>query len=273
MTFPMDLITVIDQVMGQIENAASLPEEDRLLGIPSSLTGIDLNAVRGRIEEHREHLHGKLGREIHPVVALLDLVSADTDGEFASSLDAFCLLKKSALRDLIQAALYDNLTGLYSRNILESRLLEEFQRAKRYSLPLSVLFIETDAFKNINDTYGHLEGDRVLSFIGRFIRDHIREVDFPARYGGDEFVVILPHTQGETALFMARRIHREIGEAQETSDLCTTVTISIGVGTLTPDMESVGQFVEAADRAMYKAKTNRDMVWPIVNADPQQESE
>ena len=127
-------------------------------------------------------------------MALLDL--ADTDPGPRPAIDDYCLLKKSTLLDLISAAVYDNLTGLYSRNILETRLQEEFQRARRYDIPLSVLFIETDGFKLYNDTYGHIEGDKVLSFIGKFI----------------------PHTGGETALGMAREFTPICQSPRETWD-------------------------------------------------------
>ena len=266
----MDLHSGVDQLLEYIDASSDLPDEDRLLGIPSSFTGIDLAAIQDRLDKHRKALKEKLGREIHPAAALLDLLDADPEG---STIDDYCLLKKRALHDLVQTALYDSLTGLYSRNVLEDRLQEEFRRARRYNLPLSVLFIDLDGFKVINDTYGHLEGNRVLSYIGQFIRDRLREVDFPVRYGGEEFLIILPHTNGETALRLARRIHKGIGKAQKEADLPTTVTLSIGVGSLAPIMQIEDQLIDAADRAVYKAKqAGKDRVWPIVNADPQGET-
>lgn len=264
----MKLLAVVDQILNQIGPTESLDHEERVLGLPSSLTGIDIVSIKDVLEDHRKGLEKRLGREVHPVVALLDLAENASDRDIEGSAEDFCLLKKTALLDLIRAALYDTLTGLYSRNSLESRLREEFRRARRYDIPLSVLFIETDGFKNINDTYGHVEGDRVLAYIGRFIRRHIREVDFPARYGGDEFMVILPHTTGETALGLAHRIHDGIGEDQQGEGLKPTVTISIGVGTLTADMRTEEELVEAADRATYRAKAKKDMVWPTVNGGP-----
>lgn len=267
----MNLLAIVDQILNQPQAAEpGSVEKNYLLGLPSSLTGIDLKAVHAYLAQHRKAMQEKLGRDVHPAAALLDLV--DVNQELGTTIEDFCLLKKTALRDLINAAIYDNLTGLYSRNILETRLQEEFRRARRYDVPLSVLFIETDAFKEINDTYGHLEGDRALAFIGRFIQNHVREVDFPARYGGDEFMVILPHTGGETALGLAHRIHSDIGEAQKNAGLRVRITISIGVGTLTPKMKNAENLIEAADRATYKAKTNKNMVWPTVNAEPQEDS-
>ncbi len=242
--------------------------------LPASVTGIDLTAAQELLDRHKKDLEEKLDRELHPVVVLLDLLSGDGGEILATPIDDFCLLKKSSLRDLVNAALYDNLTGLYSRNILDARLREEFQRARRYDLPLSALFIDIDAFKSINDTYGHAEGDRVLAHIGRFIRDSLREVDFPVRYGGEEFVIVLPHTDGDTALSLAERIHTGLAEAQEKSDLKASVTLSLGVGTLTKGMVSQAQIIDAADRAVYKAKgAGKNMVWPEINTGPTEEAE
>jgi diguanylate cyclase (GGDEF)-like protein len=267
----MNLFEIVDRILHRPEEETQSGDSDPLLGLPARLTGIDLKPLRDLVDTHRSDLEHKLGRGVHPSVALLDL--ADTDPGPHPAIDDYCLLKKSALLDLISAAVYDNLTGLYSRNILETRLQEEFQRARRYDIPLSILFIETDEFKLYNDTYGHIEGDKVLSFIGKFIQSHVREVDFAARYGGDEFLIILPHTGGETALGMARRIHANLSEAQRDVGLRSEVTISIGVGMLTHKMESAESLTEAADRASYKAKVNKNMVWPTINADPQDDLE
>ena len=266
----MSLLAVVEQILHQIGPTESLDHEERVLGLPSSLTGIDIVSIKDVLDDHRKGLETSLGRDVHPVVALLDLAENSSDQEIESTAEDFCLLKKTALLELIRAALYDTLTGLYSRNSLGTRLREEFQRARRYGVALSVMFIETDNFKHINDTFGHVEGDRVLAYIGRFIRKHIREVDFPARYGGDEFMVILPHTSGETALGLAHRIHERIAEDQKDEGLKPTVTISIGVGTVTSSMQTEEELVEAADRATYKAKVKKNMVWPTVNAEPEE---
>ena len=264
----MDLLAVIDEILNRSDDSPP-PEEDYLLGLPARFTGIDLKAIRDQLNDHQKSLESRLGREPHEVVALLDLISSTEGGETEIEIDEFCLLRRSALTDLTRAGLFDNLTGLYSRNILEHRLQEEFRRARRYNLPLSLLFVDIDGFKIINDTFGHAEGDRVLTCIGAFIREHLREVDFPVRYGGEEFVIILPHTTGETALGLGRRLHGGIGEAQKKANIRTTVTISIGVSTLVPGIKSEDQLIDAADRAVYKAKTKKNMVWPVVNAEPE----
>lgn len=265
----MDLLAVIDQILNRTDTSLPPPEEEYILGLPARFTGIQIEGIEDKLEDHRKKLEETLGREVHDVAALLDYVGSKDAGDREVDLNEFCLLRRSSLSDLTRAGLYDNLTGLYSRNILEPRLQDEFRRARRYNLPLSLLFIDIDGFKIINDTFGHAEGDRVLRCIGSFVRDHLREVDFPVRYGGEEFVIILPHTSGETALALARRLHGGIGEAQKSAEMRTTVTISIGVSTLVPDIKSEDQLIDAADRAVYKAKTKKNMVWPVVNAEPE----
>ena len=260
----MNLIDAVNQVLSS-QDAATVEDEIQLLGLPGRLIGTDIAALQEDLSAHAATLSKRVGRTIHPAVAFLDLMGL-TEAE-GDGIDEFCILKKASFRDLLQAAVHDKLTGLFSRNILESRLHQEFQRAQRYSLPLSLLFIDIDDFKSINDTHGHSEGDRVLSFIGRFILDHLREVDFPVRYGGEEFVVTLPHTDGETALNLAHRLHDGVTEAERKAKMLGTVTISIGVGTLTDDIDSVEKLLDSADQAVYLAKQKKDMVWPHINAE------
>lgn len=222
---------------------------------------MDLAELQSSLEAHTRMLSEQMGRDVHPAVAFLDLLGAENPND----IEDFVILKETSFTDLLQAAVHGQMTVLFSRNILESRLRQEFQRARRYKLPLSVLFIDVDDFKSINDTFGHSEGDRVFSFIGRFILDHLREVDCPVRYGGEEFVVTLPHTEGEVALALANRLHDSITEAERKAQLRSPVTISIGVGTLTSEMDSEEKLLDAADRAVYLAKGKKDMVWPQLN--------
>ena len=268
----MEFPSTVDQLLDELDVSFGLPEEDRLLGISSHLSGIDLSTFQERLGTHQKVLEDKLGRKVHRAAALLDLL-ANSPEDSPDYIGNYCILKKESLKDLVQTALFDNLTGLYSRNILDSRLREEFQRALRYNLPLSVLFIDLDSFKSINDTFGHLEGNRVLEYIGKFISKQLREVDFPVRYGGEEFVIILPHTTGETALGLARRLHKAIERAQQREKVRTIVTLSIGVGTLTRDLKVQDQLIDAADRAVYHAKkAGKNMVWPIVNGTPEEDT-
>ncbi len=256
----MNLLDIVNQILDQTDDGAS--ERANLLGLPSALVGIDLEQLSDHINRHRERMQKQLGHPVHEAVALLDLLNTP---DLPYSIDDFCVLRKDAMQDLMQAAIYDKLTGLFSRNIMDTRLREEYRRAKRYELPLSALFVDVDDFKAINDTYGHAEGDQTLTFLGRFILDRLREVDIPIRYGGEEFVIILPHTDGETALNLAHQLHDGIGSAQKNAGLALPVTISIGVGTLTPEMSSESELIDAADKAVYLAKQEKNRVWPELN--------
>lgn len=258
----MNLLAVVNQLFQQDEAAST--ETPALLGIPSELVGLDLAALESALASHKETLEAQLGRTVHDAAALMDFLAQPGSGH---EIDDFCVLRKDAMRDLVQAAIYDNLTGLYSRNTMDSRLREEFRRARRYHLPLSVLFVDVDDFKTINDNHGHSEGDRALSFLGRFILDRLREVDIPIRYGGEEFVILLPHTDGETALALANQLRDGIGSAQEDAGLAQPLTISIGVGTMAQDMTQESDLIDAADRAVYLAKEKKNLVWPGINGE------
>jgi len=141
----------------------------------------------------------------------------------------------------------DGLTGLFNHSAFQERLGHEIARGKRYPRPCSVLMIDLDSFKNYNDVHGHPAGDRLLRRSGRLLKQHIREVDTGARYGGDEFAVILPETPSTSAFEVGERL-RQLFEAKE------RVTVSVGVATFPDDAETPGQLVSRADRALYLAK-------------------
>jgi diguanylate cyclase (GGDEF)-like protein len=162
----------------------------------------------------------------------------------------------------------DGLTGLCNHRRFHERLYEEYVRARRYHLPLSMLMIDIDDFKTFNDDFGHLIGDDVLRIVAKLLQAGLRQsIDCVARYGGEEFAVMLPHTLPEDvdpgsdlrvspAATVAERIRRrvEVTTTRKANGSPRTVTVSIGVASLTPEMGDASALVRAADAALYEAK-------------------
>jgi two-component system cell cycle response regulator len=154
-------------------------------------------------------------------------------------------------------AVMDPLTSLYNRRRFESIFATEFKRAMRYQLPLSFMMIDIDHFKLINDAHGHLEGDAVLKEIAQIIQATIREVDTPARWGGEEFVVLSTNTSKEKGLLAAERLRKAVASHEYNRIGTKQVTISIGVaGIPNPSIDSQDKMIHSADLAMYEAKKN-----------------
>lgn len=170
-------------------------------------------------------------------------------------------------RDLLQLARTDALTGLANFRALSSKVEEEFHRASRYDYPLSAVMIDLDNLKLINDRYGHDVGNRAILALTRTLRASLRQVDFAARYGGDEFVILLPHQTPNEAAVMVERIRRVLAGVElpgsDGKALDVVLTLSAGVaGHLPDDMRATPEgLMQLADAALYEAKrTGRDRV-------------
>ena len=158
----------------------------------------------------------------------------------------------SEIRDRIS---YDQLTGLLTKESLYLAAERELERCNRYGYPLSVLMMDLDRFKSVNDTHGHLMGSHVLAEVGVIIRGQVRGEDVSARYGGEEFVTYLAETDTAGGELVAERIRRAIeSHAFALDDVSIGVTISIGVATAPRDGTSLKELVGAADKALYRAK-------------------
>lgn len=156
-----------------------------------------------------------------------------------------------------EIAIRDGLTSLYNHRHFYDRLEEEFSRAERYGVPLSLVFFDIDDFKRINDIYGHMRGDQVLKKIGQLLKSVARESDIPARYGGEEFAVILPNTSEEGAFDVANRIHSVIRHHKFEHLADEQITISTGVSTFfNKNLQSFNELVQIADSGMYNVKLN-----------------
>jgi len=167
---------------------------------------------------------------------------------------------KTRVRQLERLSIIDELTGLYNKKYLIEFLRREINRSKRFGFMLSCIMMDVDHFKKINDSHGHLRGDRVLKDIGELVGDAIRSYDFAARYGGDEFTLVLPqqnHSHG--AQDLANRICKAIEKhsfGKGASNRSLRVTVSMGMVTLAPEnAHGYEMFLERADQALYKAKS------------------
>ena len=155
------------------------------------------------------------------------------------------------LEELTKAATVDAVTGLLNRRYFETRVQAEVQRARRQQLDLALLMVDIDDFKRINDTFGHLEGDRTLRDVADLLRSGVRIFDVCARYGGDEFVIVMPGAGQQIAIQVAERIRRGIHDGSRLDG--PPITVSVGVGFLEPG-ESAEELIGSADRALMAAK-------------------
>ncbi len=159
-------------------------------------------------------------------------------------------------------AMTDPLTGLYNRRHMFSRIRAEMSRYDRYGHRFAVILIDADHFKLINDSHGHIVGDATLSWIAATCRTKVRESDVVGRFGGEEFIILLPHTTATEAQAVAERIrhamHEPIGAAHEAA---VRVTLSLGVAEIGPQSATFDDLLKSADEALYEAKrAGRDRV-------------
>jgi diguanylate cyclase (GGDEF)-like protein len=181
-----------------------------------------------------------------------DLVALRAMGVWAGIALASARIEGEAAR-LAYAATIDSLTGLLNRPYLDSRLHQEVERAKRENGTLAVLIADIDDFKSINDRWGHQVGDTVLQAVGSVIRSAVRVFDVCARYGGDEFAIVMPSSDRASAIACAERIRRRLAEYRTGGDDQPQMTMSIGVAVFTAG-DSASDLIMRADRCMYQAK-------------------
>lgn len=211
-----------------------------------------------RISNLRVEITGSNGRKT-PALLTIDFVREPGDAE-PSGIVAI-LKDNSALEKAYEVveklSLTDERTGLYNSRYFKQKVSDEHERMKREHMKVvSLLFIDVDHFKVFNDTYGHQLGDDVLKLVAEAIRDSVRKIDVPCRYGGEEFSVILPATDEAGAWILAERIRRRVEaiKVPVKGKQPATVTCSIGVRTHRPENGDVGMFIHEADLAVYQAK-------------------
>jgi len=162
-------------------------------------------------------------------------------------------------RDVYNQAVTDGLTGLFNRRHIQAVLLDERRRAQRYGHPLSVIMLDVDGFKTYNDTYGHVQGDVLLKMLSAILRSAVRAVDVVGRFGGEEFIVVLPETPAAEAYQAAERLRLAVSRTvfpgfASDPDLAVFKTISLGVATFPDVPDDAQSLVQLADAALYRAK-------------------
>lgn len=188
-----------------------------------------------------------------------DLALLEVLADFA----AIAMENARHVQKIHELTITDDCTALYNARHLNFVLETEIYRSQRYNYEFSLIFLDLDHFKNVNDTHGHLTGTRLLAEIGNMVKANLRLIDFAFRYGGDEFVVLLPQTSKENAFVVARRLHRRIREMVwlHESNMDIRVTASVGVASYPSDSRDKAKLLHLADEAMYLVKnTTRDSV-------------
>jgi diguanylate cyclase (GGDEF)-like protein len=202
----------------------------------------------------------------HRVLGVIQLINcamesfSDNEMFFLHALcdyAAIAIENARAVEKIQELTITDDCTGLYNARHLYKTLESEVYRSHRFSYEFSVIFIDLDHFKQVNDTYGHLVGSKLLNEIGFKIKSHLRLIDYAFRYGGDEFVVLLPQTGKESALVVARRL-RDVMRSTEfgIERLTLNVRASIGVATYPEDAKSAHEIIRQADEMMYMVKNS-----------------
>ncbi len=202
--------------------------------------------IWNRILEHKAEINTALGRNVGIAVAALDFLS-----NIINQLDSPMLIAESKMSIVADIALRDGLTGLYDRSTFLTKLRDEIRRYERYGNEVSLIMLDIDNFKQINDQYGHQRGDWALLRLSRIIQSEIRDVDIGARYGGEEFTIVLPQTGINEAVSLAERMRQHV-EEEYANDL--KMTISLGVATCSKDAQTAHALVQQADKALYQSK-------------------
>jgi diguanylate cyclase (GGDEF)-like protein len=211
-------------------------------------------------------------RAKHRVLGVIQLVNVNMDGfgdQELFFLQALCdyaaiaIENSRAVEKIQELTITDDVTGLYNARHLYKTLETEVYRSSRFNYEFTVLFIDLDHFKQVNDTHGHLVGSRLLAEIGYLIKAQLRLIDYAFRYGGDEFVILLPQTGKDAALVVARRLRDSLRTSMFCKDegLNLNVRASIGVATYPHDAKSPHDIIRQADEMMYLVKnSSRDNI-------------
>lgn len=220
------------------------------------------------VEEQNEIFFKKIDGEDFYTIFSTSLLETPEDHEKAvvlviKDINEHHIIEKQIserARNLELLAITDPLTGIYNRRHFDRRLAEEFKRLERYNSPLTLIMLDFDRFKLINDFFGHLVGDEVLVTAAQSLSDGLRDVDVLARWGGEEFMVLLPETGAATGLAVAKRLHSLIGGCPKWAEICPDMKVSASMGLVSLPWltreSSINSVLEALDQALYQAKNS-----------------
>ena len=246
--FFYDLMRKISPFLNKKELFKVFSEEIKYLG--------EVEAVEfSRPEDESKYLQFVFGDEVNSLYIKTESKKIIGHQDLLRKLLELCIERINLYDRFQQLSIYDTLTETYNRRYLVMRFIEEFERAQKFSLKLSFIMIDVDNFKKINDTYGHLVGDAVLKEIAKIIKQNIREIDSLARFGGEEFSLILPETDKMSAIVVGERIRSKVSQQIiKAFDEMLSATISVGVSSFPQNTLYSDVLMETADKALYQAK-------------------
>jgi len=229
--------------------------DDTYRAVIQILTDCDLDAGEAKqnwleILQHRENISRALDRKISLMTAISDYL-----GSYKEALKDHKIVEINSYERAIEESTRDHLTGLFNKAYFQSTLAQHLSLANRNNTELSILFLDIDNFKEINDTFGHNSGDAILKTIARIIHQKLRTSDILARFGGDEFVVLMPNTYKINALVLSERLRKAISKKPiKIKDTNCKITISGGVAGFPVDAQKARNLLDLADSALYRAK-------------------
>jgi len=200
-----------------------------------------------RVDQHRRHLESMMGHQVDTRVALMDYF-INVQPKYRNPK----IVELSDFEASVARAATDSLTGLFNRSYFNEVSQSEFSRSLRYGYNLSIVYIDIDHFKEVNDRYGHVAGDQVLVCMAQYLKARIRHEDFAFRFGGEEFVLLLPQTGSLGLQKTMNRLIDDMSDLRTCDDI--SVTFSAGTAVFPHDGKSIEALLDVADKRMYRAK-------------------
>ncbi len=215
-----------------------------------------------RILQRRRELAESLGKKVSLKTVVLDVLAS------ANLLRVPILIEYEELKKLQINAATDALTGLYNRRLFDEYCDKELNRAKRYGQPLAVVLLDLHKLKQVNDSYGHLQGDKVLQLTATTLRNTLRAADFAFRIGGDEFALLLPQTDIEQAAILSNRVRTQFETDLRQFNLGVAATLDFGVAVHPQDGDQKSQLMGLADERLYQVKHSRGVPSRVIPLQP-----